>query len=43
MYGLKITSRTMSIQNKNTTLPFLDVEHILIKEGNKSFFKTKTL
>ena len=31
----------MSIKSKNSTLPFLDVQHILIKEGNKSFFKTK--
>ena len=43
MYGLKITSKIMSIKSRNSTLPFLDVQHIpmIIKEGNKSFFKTK--
>ena len=40
-YGLKITSRKMSIRSKNSTLPFLDFQHILIKEGNKTFFKIK--
>ena len=40
-YGLQITSKTMSTKDKNNMLPFLDVQHILIKEGNNNFFKTK--
>ena len=40
-HNLDLTSTIMSTENKTTTLPFLDVEHVLTKENAKSFFYTR--
>ena len=37
-YNLMLISTTMSIKNTITKLPFLDVEHVLTRENEKSFF-----
>ena len=40
-FNLKLTYTNMSTEDNNLTLPFLDVEHVLTKENNKSFFYTR--
>ena len=40
-HNLNLTSTIMSTENKTTTLPFLDIEHVLTKENTKSFFYTR--
>ena len=36
-YNLSLTSTTISIENTITTLPFLDVEHVLTRENEDCF------
>ena len=40
-FNLKITYTNMSTEDNNLTLPFLDIEHVLTKENNRSFFYTR--